>query len=128
MGAMAPGPETILPEPADKKARAGLESWLPTARDTGVAIVLALGVGAFLIAISDDRVIEALNNIVAHPGSFFVYLGDAVRYSFEAVVEAYWALLKGAVGSWSSRWRSRSCRPPGARRPPSDPAPRGSRS
>ncbi|MDZ5621554.1 ABC transporter permease [Nocardioides sp. HM23] len=107
MTAMSPAPEAIVPEPeaGEPKAR-DLRSWLPTIRDTVVAIVLALAVGAFLIAISDDDVIEAIGNLFSNPGSFFVYAGDILRYSVRAVWDAYSALVDGAVGSGSSLQRT----------------------
>ena len=63
MSAMSPAPEAIVPEPEEGQARArDLRSWLPTVRDTVVAIALALVVGAFLVIVSDPEVIEALGN------------------------------------------------------------------
>ncbi|KAA1428012.1 ABC transporter permease [Nocardioides antri] len=104
---MSPAPETIVPEPEEGQPKVrDLRSWLPTIRDTVVAILLALLVGAFLIAISDDDVIEALDNLFTYPGSFGVYAGDVLRYSAEAVLEAYAALVDGAVGSGSSLRRT----------------------
>jgi simple sugar transport system permease protein len=64
-----------------------------------VAIVVALVVGALLIAVSDDNVVTAIKNLFKHPGSFFVYAGDVVHYSARAVWDAYTALLDGAFGS-----------------------------
>lgn len=105
--AMSPVATEIAPEPAGgKPEERDLRSWLPTIRDTVLAILLALLVGAFLIAISDDEVIEAIGNVFSYPGSFFVYAGDIVRYSGEAVWEAYSALVRGAVGSGSSLQRT----------------------
>ncbi len=98
MAAMSPAPETIVPEP-EPTGKRDLSAWLPTVRDTVVAIALALLVGAFLVMVSDPEVIEAIGNMFSHPGSFFVYAGDIVRYSAEAVWDAYSALVRGAVGS-----------------------------
>lgn len=106
MSAMSPSPEALAPEPEEEAPARSLQSWLPTAKETGIAIVLAMVIGAVLIAVSDDRVIEALGNIFRHPGSFFVYAGDLLRYSVESVAEAYWELIKGSVGSGSSIRRS----------------------
>jgi len=107
MTAMSPAPEAIAPEPdAEQPKVRDLRSWLPTVRDTLLAILLALAVGAFLIAISDDAVIEAIGNLFSYPGSFFIYAGDILRYSGEAIWEAYSALVDGAVGSGSSLQRT----------------------
>jgi ABC-type uncharacterized transport system permease subunit len=100
MSAMSPAPEAIVPEPEDGEPKVrDLRSWLPTVRDTVVAIALALLVGAFLVIVSDPEVIDALGNMFNYPSSFFVYAGDVVRYSAEAVWDAYSALVRGAVGS-----------------------------
>ena len=107
MSAMSPTPETIVPEHEEgPRGRRDLRAWLPTVRDTFVAVVLALVVGALLIALSDDDVIAAIQNLFSHPGSFFVYAGDVLRYSGEAIWDAYTALLDGAFGSWSSLERT----------------------
>ena len=58
MAAMSPAPEAITPEPEEQPAARDLRSWLPTVRDTALAILLALIVGAFLIAISDLSLIH----------------------------------------------------------------------
>ena len=101
MTAMSPAPEAITPEPEDGEPKGrDLRSWLPTVRDTALAILLALIVGAFLIAISDDEVIEALDSLFSNPGSFFVYAGDIVKYSAEAIWDAYKALVR-----WRGRFR-----------------------
>ena len=100
MSTMSPTPEAILPEPEEGQPRArDMRSWLPTVRDTAVAIALALVVGAFLIIVSDPEVIDAFSNMFNYPSSFFVYAGDVVRYSVEAVWDAYSALVRGAFGS-----------------------------
>jgi simple sugar transport system permease protein len=96
--AMSPTPETLIPEP-EPTGKRDLSSWLPTVRDTAVAIFLALVVGAFLVIVSDEEVIDAFKNLVNYPGSFGVYAGDVLRYSAEAVWDAYSALVRGAVGS-----------------------------
>ena len=100
MTAMSPTPDAIIPGPADdQRPGRDLRSWLPTVRDTAVAIALALVVGAFLIIVSDPEVIDAVGNMFNYPASFFVYAGDVVRYSAEAVWDAYSALVRGAFGS-----------------------------
>ena len=100
MSTMSPAPEAIVPEPEEGQPRGrDLRSWLPTVRDTALAITLALVVGAFLVIVSDQEVIDAFGNMFNYPGSFFVYAGDVVKYSAEAVWDAYSALVRGAVGS-----------------------------
>ena len=100
MTAMSPTPDAIIPGPEDdQRPGRDLRSWLPTVRDTAVAIALALVVGAFLIIVSDPEVIDAVGNMFNYPASFFVYAGDVVRYSAEAVWDAYSALVRGAFGS-----------------------------
>jgi general nucleoside transport system permease protein len=67
-------------------------SWLPTVKVTLAAILVALIVGAFLIAVSDDKVIEAAKY-------FFSYPWDTFSRAWDAVSTSYWALLRGSVGS-----------------------------
>ncbi len=67
-------------------------SWLPTAKVTLAAVLLALIVGALLIVISDRKTVEAL-------GYFFDYPWDFFRFGAEAIGQSYWALLTGAIGS-----------------------------
>lgn len=94
---MSPQPETLMPEPIGTDR--DWAKWLPTVRDTVIAVILALLVGAVLIILSDEQVIESLDALFSNPGSFFVYAGDVLRYSGEAVWDAYTALLRGAFGS-----------------------------
>jgi len=68
-------------------------SWLPTVKVTAAAFLIALVIGAFLIAISDDEVIEAASY-------FFSYPWDTFSAAWQAISESYWALLRGSVGSW----------------------------
>ncbi len=96
--AMSPAPEALTPETEPRNKR-DLAAWLPTVRDTVVAIALALAVGAFLVIVSDPEVIAAVGNMFNYPASFLVYAGDVLRYSAEAVWDAYSALVRGAVGS-----------------------------
>jgi len=95
---MSPQADALIPGPTGEKDR-DWAKWLPTVRDTVVAVALALLVGAFLIILSDEQVIESLDGLFSNPGSFFVYAGDVARYSVEAVWDAYTALLRGAFGS-----------------------------
>jgi simple sugar transport system permease protein len=67
-------------------------SWLPTVKVTFAAILVALVIGAVLIAVSDDKVIKA-------GGYFFSYPWDTFRYAWDAISSSYWALFRGSVGS-----------------------------
>ena len=67
-------------------------AWLPTAKGTVAAVVLALMVGAVLIALSTPRVIESLQYFFTYPWDFF-------RFAGIAVFDGYRALLDGSVGS-----------------------------
>ncbi len=58
---------------------------------TILAFVSALVIGAFIIAVSEDAVREAL-------GYFFARPTDAFRTGFDAVGSAYLALLQGSLG------------------------------
>jgi simple sugar transport system permease protein len=78
------------PEPTDLR---NPSTWLPTVKVTLVAFVMALVVGAVLIAFSDDEAVESLSYFFSYPWDFF-------RLAGEAIWESYYALLKGSVGSW----------------------------
>jgi simple sugar transport system permease protein len=67
-------------------------TWLPTVKVTFAAIIIALVIGAILIAISDDKVVKA-------GGYFFSYPWDTFNYAWDAISSSYWALLRGSVGS-----------------------------
>lgn len=84
-------PKDQLPESVHADLRHP-SSWLPTVKVTLAAVAMALVVGAVLIAVSDDKVIESL-------GYFFSYPWDTFRYAWEAISTSYWALLRGSVGS-----------------------------
>ena len=75
----------------DTQTRPGA-AWLPTFKTTLAAIVLALLIGAVLIAVSDQRVIESASYFFSYPWDFFSRSGDVIATS-------YWALAKGSVGS-----------------------------
>jgi general nucleoside transport system permease protein len=70
-------------------------TWLPTAKITGAAILVALVIGAILIAVSDEEVIEAATYFFAYPWDLFARAGEAIGSS-------YWALVRGSVGSWNA--------------------------
>jgi simple sugar transport system permease protein len=67
-------------------------SWLPTVLETLVAVAMALVIGALLIALSDDKVIESLPYIFTYPQDFF-------GRSWDAISSSYAALVRGSVGS-----------------------------
>ncbi len=70
-------------------------SWLPTVIETLVAIAMALVIGALLIALSDDKVIESMRYFFSYPADFFAR-------SWDAISSSYVALVQGAVGSWGA--------------------------
>jgi general nucleoside transport system permease protein len=69
-----------------------LAAYLPTAKSTLAAVVLALVVGAVLIVFSTPRVIESLKYFFTYPWDFF-------RFAGIAVFDGYRALLDGSLGS-----------------------------
>lgn len=70
-------------------------TWLPTLVETVVAIVMALVIGALLIALSDDNVLESIPYFFSYPADFFTR-------SWDAISSSYSALFEGAVGSWDA--------------------------
>lgn len=83
------GPNTrrrLIPDPA---------ALLPTVRVTAGAFVIALLVGAVLIAFSDDDVIASLPYFFSYPWDFFTRSGDAIWSSYSA-------LVTGSLGSGSA--------------------------
>ena len=87
-----PGTETEVVEPDPKADLRSPASWLPTVKVTAGAFLIALVIGAFVIAFSDEDVIRSLNYFFSYPWDFF-------RYSWDAISSSYWALIKGSVGS-----------------------------
>jgi simple sugar transport system permease protein len=67
-------------------------AYLPTVTSTIAAVVLALLVGAVLIALSTPRVVESLQYVFTYPWDFF-------RFSGIAIADGYKALLEGSLGS-----------------------------
>lgn len=65
---------------------------LDTVKTTAAAIVLALLIGAVLIAVSNQDVIDSM-------GYFFAYPWDFFSRSWDVVSTSYWSLAKGALGS-----------------------------
>jgi general nucleoside transport system permease protein len=96
MSTQAPAPPPgAAPEPLEPEPKADLRqpaSWLPTLKVTAGAFLIALVIGAFVIAFSDDGVIESLRYFFSYPWDFFTRSADAVWSSYSA-------LVKGAVGS-----------------------------
>ena len=87
-----PGAE---PESVDQGPKADLRnpaSWLPTVKVTAGAFLIAFAIGAVVIALSDDDVIESLKYFGSYPWDFFTR-------SWDAIWSSYSALVKGAVGS-----------------------------
>ncbi|MGI8778977.1 MAG: ABC transporter permease [Solirubrobacteraceae bacterium] len=57
---------------------------------TLLAVVLAFAAGAFVIAVSDDAVLESWGDVATDP------LG-AIEETVATVADAYWALIRGAI-------------------------------
>lgn len=69
-----------------------------------LAVVIALLLGAVLIAFADPRVQETAGYIFARPGDFFSAVGSKVT-------AAYSALFRGAIFDWEANSAVRSIRP-----------------
>ena len=95
----APEPEDVqAPGPAEQKPTRrpiAAADWIPTVKTTIAAFVLALLIGAVLIAFSSQAVLETLPYFFSYPWDFFSEAAHAVG-------ESYWALLTGSVGSTSA--------------------------
>lgn len=102
-GTVEPGAVEVLGEEEAKRAQASmaaadrpggrdLSAYLPTVKVTFGAILLALVIGAVLIALSDDQVIRSTSYFFSYPWDFFTRSADAIWSSYSA-------LVKGAVGS-----------------------------
>ena len=89
--------QTPAPTPGDRRASLNdrLEQWLPTLKVTLASFVLAFLVGAVLILVSDQETVESFKY-------FFSYPWDAISNGFSAIVDSYWALITGSVGSWNA--------------------------
>jgi ABC-type uncharacterized transport system permease subunit len=81
--------QSRLPEPAKLSDPA---AWLPTVKITAASFLVALVIGALLIAFSDDAVIESMKYFFSYPWDFFSRSADAIGSS-------YWALVRGSLGS-----------------------------
>ena len=94
---IAPPPESAgpgtKPVPPAESSR-GPVTWLPTLVETLAAIVIALVLGALLVALSDPDTVETLPYLFSYPGDFF-------SAAFDAVWSSYSALVQGSVGSWN---------------------------
>jgi ABC-type uncharacterized transport system permease subunit len=87
--------ETSQPGPAVPSQRNVVDrmsAYLPTVMLTIASLVLALLVGAVLIIVSNDEVLSKFSYFFAAPM-------DGISAALNAVGDAYWALLTGAVGS-----------------------------
>jgi len=105
--AHAEEPDQQSPPPGREAGRFGAA--LAAARDGSwllslLAVVLALVVGAVLIAAADPRVQETATYLTARPSDFFAAVGTAVG-------GAYTALLQGAVVDWTADSPTRVVRP-----------------
>jgi simple sugar transport system permease protein len=81
--------ESKLPAPAKLR---DVRAWWPTVQLTAASFLVALVIGAFLIAFSDKAVIESMKYFFSYPWDFFTRSGDAIGSS-------YWALVRGSLGS-----------------------------
>jgi simple sugar transport system permease protein len=91
--ATEPSPEPAQddpPPPAEPTAAVPERRRSDTALVTALAVLVALVVGAVLIALSDSDVLGAL-------GYFFAAPADTFSFSWTAISEAYSALFQGAI-------------------------------
>src|SRR5689334_13377677 len=87
-------PASSEPTPADDQAAQQPETsperpgaaWLPDVITTVAAVVLALVVGAVLIALSDEQAAGALPYVFTYPQDFFSFAGQAIWNSYSALV------------------------------------------
>lgn len=105
--AHAEDPDQQSPPPGREPGRFGAA--LAAVRDGSgllslLAVVLALVVGALLIAAADPRVQETATYLTARPSDFFAAVGSAVG-------GAYTALLQGAFLDWTADSPARVVRP-----------------
>lgn len=68
---------------------------LPTLKVTLGAFLVAFVVGAVLIVVSDEEVLDTLPYFFSYPWDFFSRAGDAIW-------ESYSALVRGSLGSWNA--------------------------
>jgi general nucleoside transport system permease protein len=87
-----PGSEPEVVEQAPKADLRDPISWLPSVKVTAGAFFVALVIGAFVIAFSDERTLESLKYFGSYPWDFFTR-------AWHAIWTSYWALVKGSVGS-----------------------------
>ncbi|MDN5894276.1 MAG: ABC transporter permease [Nocardioides sp.] len=89
-------PEQASPTPPEPEVRErGANAIVDTAVTTALAIILALLIGAVLIAVSNKDVIEAMGYFGSYPWDTFTRAADAIGTSYVALVE-------GSVGSIGS--------------------------
>lgn len=88
-----PPPEQVEQE---RVTRLGwLGELLPTLKVTLGAFLVAFVVGAVLIVVSDEDVLDTLPYFFTYPWDFFSRAGDAIW-------ESYSALVRGSLGSWNA--------------------------
>lgn len=98
MSQQTPAPGTTE-EIASASRRRDLTVWLPTVTDSVLAVVLALVVGAVLIALSTEEVLNSLSYFFSYPWDFFRFAGTAVG-------DGYRALFEGSLGSGTAITRT----------------------
>ena len=88
MAEPAPGsvdkPPLDAPEPERRQPPGA--AWLPDVVTTLLAIVLALVVGAVLVALSDEDAVQSLSYVFSYPADFFSYAGEAIWESYSSLV------------------------------------------
>lgn len=79
-------------EETPKRRTLSAGDFVPSLITTLAAVVLALAVGAVLIAFSNERAVKSLNYFWSYPWDFFNYAGTAIW-------DSYKAMFVGALGS-----------------------------
>lgn len=87
--------EQPQPQPTGALARLRGLIDVPSVLTTVLAVVLALVVGAFIVAIADEETVSALSYFFSRPF-------DAISAGAAAAFDAYAALFEGSVGSLSA--------------------------
>lgn len=105
-------PNETAPDSADAESERDPRDWGATLRKitTGtvsislLAVVVALAVGAVLIAFADERVRETAGYLTARPGDF-------IGATWDVVTGTYLALFRGAIYNYNSDTLSHAIRP-----------------
>ena len=84
--------ESRTPEPRSSRRQLAAADWIPSVTTTLAALVLALLIGAVLIALSNRDVLETMPYFFSYPWDFFAESGHAIGSSYSA-------LVTGSVGS-----------------------------